>query len=99
MAKPKSEASFEKNLEELEQIVAALESGTLSLDESLRQFEAGIRLSRACERALADAEQKIEILTKGTEGALEARPFDPETGGPAPGGDADEDEDHEESLF
>lgn len=83
MAKPKSEASFEKNLEELEAIVAALEGGELSLDESLKQFEQGIRLSRTCEKALLDAEKKIEILTKNASGELEALPFDEETGAPA----------------
>lgn len=101
MAKPKTEPTFEKNLEELEAIVAALESGTLSLDESLRQFEQGIRLSRSCEQALADAEKKIEILTKGGGGALEAQPFDAESGGPATvaSPDSDTDDDVEESLF
>lgn len=98
MAKPKNEAGFEKNLEELEAIVAALEAGTLSLDESLRQFEQGIRLSRACEQALAEAEKKIEILTKGDGGTLEAKPFDAESGGPARSAEAPDD-DGEESLF
>ena len=77
MAKPKTEASFEKNLEELEAIVAALEGGELSLDESLKQFEQGIRLSRTCEKALLDAEKKIEILVKKDD-AHATQPFQPE---------------------
>jgi exodeoxyribonuclease VII small subunit len=110
MAKPKTEASFEKNLEELEAIVAALEGGELSLDESLKQFEQGIRLSRTCEKALLDAEKKIEILTKNAAGDLEALPFDEETGAPVknakstvvdhePEPDEPEGLDDEDSLF
>ena len=67
--------SFEKDLEKLEEIVHALEEGGLSLDESLKQFEEGIRLSKRCEKALTEAEKKIEMLTKNAEGELEAEPF------------------------
>lgn len=76
MAKAKEETSFEKNLESLESIVAALEEGGLSLDDALKQFESGIKLARRCEKALSEAEKKIEILTQNTEGELEAEPFD-----------------------
>lgn len=76
MAKAKSEATFEKDLEALEAIVAALEEGGLSLDDALKQFESGIKLARRCEKALSDAEKKIEVLTKNAEGELEAQPFD-----------------------
>ncbi|GEM_PF-359942 len=69
----KKEATFEKDLEQLEAIVAALEEGGLSLDESLKRFEEGVKLSRSCEKALTDAEKRIEILLKNTQGALEAR--------------------------
>lgn len=69
----KKEATFEKDLKQLEAIVAALEEGGLSLDESLMRFEEGVKLSRACEKALTDAEKRIEILLKNTQGALEAR--------------------------
>jgi exodeoxyribonuclease VII small subunit len=78
MAKAKKETTFEKDLEQLEAIVTALEEGGLSLDDSLKRFEEGIRLSRACEKALSEAEKKIEILTKNAEGELEAQPFDEE---------------------
>ncbi len=76
MAKAKEETSFEKNLESLESIVSALEEGGLSLDDALKQFESGIKLARRCEKALSEAEKKIEILTQNAEGELEAEPFD-----------------------
>ncbi len=76
MAKAKEEESFEKNLDSLESIVSALEEGGLSLDDALKQFESGITLARRCEKALSDAEKKIEILTQNAEGELVAEPFD-----------------------
>lgn len=71
MAEPK----FEKDLERLEAIVQALEQGGLSLDDSLKKFEEGIKLAKRCEKALSQAEKRIEILTKNAEGELEAQPF------------------------
>ncbi|TXR54288.1 exodeoxyribonuclease VII small subunit [Reinekea thalattae] len=55
-------APFEENLASLEAIVNQLESGELSLDESLKQFEQGIALTRSCQESLAKAEQKVQIL-------------------------------------
>lgn len=78
------EPGFEQDLERLEQIVGALEEGGLSLEQSLKQFEAGIRLARKCEKALREAERKIEILTQSMDGTLEARPFDEEAPASAP---------------
>jgi len=69
----KKEVNFENDLEQLEKIVAALEEGGLSLDDSLKRFEEGIRLSRACEKTLSEAEKRIEILLKNSKGELEAR--------------------------
>lgn len=54
--------SFETALSELEKIVRELESGEISLDESLKKFEDGIRLSSICSQKLKDAKQKVEIL-------------------------------------
>jgi exodeoxyribonuclease VII small subunit len=70
---------FERMLKELEALVARLEQGELPLDESLRQFERGIELTRLCEQALKEAEQKVEILL---EQGAEARtvPFDSQAG-------------------
>ena len=53
---------FEKALNELEQLVDKMEEGDLSLEESLKQFERGIALTRACQQALQSAEQKVQIL-------------------------------------
>ncbi|MGB5473056.1 MAG: exodeoxyribonuclease VII small subunit [Gammaproteobacteria bacterium] len=53
---------FEKALEELEALVEKMEHGELSLEDSLQHFEKGVQLSRACQQALRDAEQKVEIL-------------------------------------
>ncbi|HEX5056123.1 MAG TPA: exodeoxyribonuclease VII small subunit [Gammaproteobacteria bacterium] len=62
----KSTSSFEKNLRALETVVEQLEGGELSLEESLAQFERGIVLARECQRALQEAEQKVQILTQKT---------------------------------
>ena len=55
---------FERSLAELEAIVDKLEHGELSLGESLKQFERGVQLTRACQSALKEAEQKVEILLR-----------------------------------
>jgi exodeoxyribonuclease VII small subunit len=59
-------ADFERSLSELEAIVEQLEQGDLSLDDSLKQFERGVQLTRACQTALKQAEQKVEILLRKT---------------------------------
>jgi exodeoxyribonuclease VII small subunit len=68
---------FEKSLRELEALVARLEGGDLSLEETLKQFERGISLTRSCQKALAEAEQKVEILVEKS-GRLETEPFEPD---------------------
>jgi exodeoxyribonuclease VII small subunit len=73
-----AECNFEKDLDKLEQIVSMLEEGGLSLDDSLKQFEQGIKLARRCERTLSEAEKRIEILTKKASGELVAEPFEDE---------------------
>jgi len=76
---------FEEALNKLEKIVSKLEEGDLPLEESLKLFEEGIRLSRLCNQKLDEAEKRVEILSKGKEGVLRTRPFDPSTsGGQAP---------------
>lgn len=55
---------FESAIAELEQLVEAMEHGDISLEESLKQFERGIELTRTCQKALQEAEQKVQILTK-----------------------------------
>jgi exodeoxyribonuclease VII small subunit len=67
---------FEAALAELESIVQRLEQGELSLEESLRQFERGVVLTRSCQKALRQAEQKIQVLTRDAGGELVERDFD-----------------------
>ena len=76
MSKKKTDpVSFEQSLSELEALVERMESGDLSLEESLSAFERGITLTRNCQQALQAAEQKVEILTARTEDAA-SEPFD-----------------------
>lgn len=64
-ANPKSEEPlFEESLTELQEIVNTLEAGTAGLEESMEQFERGVKLLRSCYQRLETAEQKIEILTR-----------------------------------
>ena len=58
----KKPIDVEKSMAELEKIVEQLETGELSLDKSLKQFEKGVRLSRECQAALSEAEQKVQLL-------------------------------------
>jgi len=67
---------LEKSLEELEALVTRLESGDLPLEQALKEFERGVKLTRQCQAALQQAEQKVEILLKKTEQA-EPVPFEP----------------------
>jgi len=62
MSKKKSTALFEDSLAELEQLVSQLEQGDISLEESLKSFERGVNLTRTCQKALQEAEQKVQIL-------------------------------------
>lgn len=75
MARKKA-PDFEQSLAELQTLVARLESGELSLEDSLGAFEQGIRLTRECQGALAQAEQKVQILLE-KDGELSAAPFAP----------------------
>ncbi len=62
MTRKKTTASFEDSLAELEQLVNQLEQGDVSLEESLKSFERGVTLTRVCQKALKEAEQKVQIL-------------------------------------
>lgn len=62
MAKKPENLSFEESLAELEQIVAELEQGQVSLDDALKQFERGIKLVRQSQTKLETAQQKVAIL-------------------------------------
>lgn len=67
MAKNK-EQTFETSLGKLETIVTQLEDGDLSLEESLKLFEDGVKLSRECQERLNQAERRIEVLLKDKNG-------------------------------
>ena len=64
MARKSEKLNFEQALAELETVVERMETGDLSLEESLSSFERGIALSNMCQRSLAEAEQKVQILTE-----------------------------------
>ncbi|HXG03896.1 MAG TPA: exodeoxyribonuclease VII small subunit [Candidatus Binatia bacterium] len=76
-----TDLKFEECLSRLEQIVNALESGNLSLEESLKVFEEGITLARHCSRYLDEAERRIEVLARDEAGGLTTRPLPWETEG------------------
>jgi exodeoxyribonuclease VII small subunit len=75
MTRKTSKFNFEEALANLEALVEAMEEGDLSLEESLKAFEQGIKLTRECQAAIEQAEQKVNLLVK--EGHLpESVPFD-----------------------
>ena len=61
MANP-TKNSFEDDLTALENIVEQLESGELSLDDAMKAFESGVKLTNQCQKTLADAQQKVQVL-------------------------------------
>ena len=60
--------NLEKSLADLEELVEELESGDLPLEKAMKKFEEGIKLTRGCQTALKEAEQKVEILLKSAGG-------------------------------
>ena len=79
------EKKFEETIEELEGVVEKLESGELSLEDSLAAFESGVRLIKICNQKLGEVEKKVELLVKDKEGKLKLSPLE----------DLEEDENHE----
>jgi len=82
------EKTFETSLAELEQIVAQLENGDMPLEESLKLFETGVKLSRECRERLTLAERRIEVLMKDGDGKMHLSELSSEAaaggGDPAP---------------
>ena len=74
----KKNFNLEKSLSDLEAIVEELESGDLPLDKAMKKFEDGIKLTRGCQTALKDAEQKVEILLKSAGGEESLKDFEPD---------------------
>ena len=72
---------FETSLKKLEDIVKRLEGGSLSLEDSLKAFEEGVKYSAFCSGKLDDAERKVEILLKQKDGSLKREPFETEDNG------------------
>lgn len=75
MAGQKKAPLFEKSLSDLQALVERLESGDLSLEESLATFEQGIALTRECQSALQQAEQRVQVLLEQN-GTLTEEPHD-----------------------
>lgn len=75
MAAKKKAIDFETSLAQLEQLVTAMESGEMSLEESLKSFEQGVKLTRDCQQALQEAEQKVELLLQNSKGELQRSSF------------------------
>jgi exodeoxyribonuclease VII small subunit len=73
MANTEPNKKFESALEELESIIEQLESGSLSLDDSLAAFEKGVGLVKYCNQKLSEVESKIELLMKDKEGRLKLK--------------------------
>jgi exodeoxyribonuclease VII small subunit len=84
MDKPKK---FEDELKDLEAIVTQIDSGELSLEDSISAFERGVALVRSLNGRLDEAERKVEVLMRGADGTLHSEPF---SGEPGNGGREDE---------
>jgi len=66
---------FEKKLTRLEEIVEKMEAGELSLDDSLKHFEEGVKLSKDCHKQLSEAEQKVQVLMENSDGTTGLKEF------------------------
>ncbi|MBP8924317.1 MAG: exodeoxyribonuclease VII small subunit [Pseudomonadales bacterium] len=67
---PRKAPNFEKSLSELETLVERMEEGDMSLEESLKSFESGIRLTQQCQQALDKAQQRVHVLMQGDDETL-----------------------------
>ena len=67
--------TFEQAMKDLEEIVRELEAGELALEESLKKFEEGMKLSKLCSLKLEEAEQRVSILLKERDGQLSEAPY------------------------
>lgn len=85
-------AKFEDDLTKLEGVVERLERGELTLDESVRLFEEGVRLSAACKAELEQAEGRIQVLVEGKSGKMHAAEMDLDEDGADELGVEDEEE-------
>jgi exodeoxyribonuclease VII small subunit len=77
---PAGEESYDAIVARLERVVSELESGQLSLEQSIERFAEGVRLAKDASKKLDDAERRVELLVRGADGEDEAVPFAPEAG-------------------
>ena len=70
------EKNFEESIENLEEIIKELESGKLTLDESMDKFKQGVELAKACNKKLQDAEKSIKLLVENPDGSVEEQDFE-----------------------
>jgi exodeoxyribonuclease VII small subunit len=87
-----AEANFEGAMNRLEKIVEQMESGKLPLEDLIVRYEEGMNLVKVCQERLANAEQKIEIITRNSAGKAIVKDFEPTTEPAAPAETADESE-------
>ncbi|MFI5352281.1 MAG: exodeoxyribonuclease VII small subunit [Candidatus Binatales bacterium] len=87
----KNSRKFEEELQDLEAIVTRIDSGELSLEESIGAFERGVALVRSLNQKLDEVEKKVEVLMRDAQGELKTVPYEP---APAPTtGESDDEED------
>ena len=79
-SKPSQKLNFEEAMERLEKIVEDLESGNLSLEDSVKSFEQGIELSRLCKKKLESAENRVKIIVEKAGGEFDLELFEESQG-------------------
>jgi exodeoxyribonuclease VII small subunit len=85
-------AGFEEHLTQLERVVERLEKGDLTLEESVRLFEEGMKLSQACKEELEQAEGKIQVLVEGKGGKMQVAQMEVEGDGEVEGNEGEDEE-------
>ena len=78
MSKQENNKDFESSLKKLEKIVSDLENGDLPLEESIKTFEEGVKLTKHCQNLLSKAELKIRKLVESKDGSIDLETFDDE---------------------
>ena len=78
MSKQENNRDFETSLKKLEKIVSDLENGDLPLEESIKTFEEGVKLTKHCQNLLSKAELKIQKLVESKDGSIDLETFDEE---------------------
>ncbi|HEY2483494.1 MAG TPA: exodeoxyribonuclease VII small subunit [Candidatus Binataceae bacterium] len=84
------EKKFEEEIKDLETLVNQIDSGELTLEESISAFERGVALVKSLNRKLDEVERKVELLTRNAEGRLQSSSLDHELGEKPPDDDQDD---------